>query len=59
MSTQMTEPTVVVDRRQGPPPAPKYGELLVDSGWRPNELPAPEAEGWLRTKGVVPDRRQR
>jgi hypothetical protein len=58
MHSPHTEAAPLVDRRKGPPPAPMYGELLIDSGWRPNDLPPPEHEGWLRTKGVVPDRRQ-
>ena len=49
----------LMERRQGAPPAPKYGELLIESGWRPTDKPAAESEGWLRAHGYAPDRRQR
>ncbi len=48
-----------VDRRKGPPPAPKYGELLVESGWRPTDPTTVANDNWLRAFGLAPDRRQR
>ncbi|MBX7100296.1 MAG: hypothetical protein K1X89_21445 [Myxococcaceae bacterium] len=47
------------ERRTGTPPAPVFGELLIESSWRPTDKPSVEAEGWLRAHGYAPDRRQR
>lgn len=47
-----------IDRRQGRPQAPLFGELLVESNWRPSD-PVPQAtEGWLRSHGYAKDRRR-
>lgn len=48
-----------MDRRKGPPPAPKFGELLIESSWRPTDRPNTESDAWLRAHGYAPDRRQR
>jgi hypothetical protein len=47
------------DRRTGAPPAPKFGELLVESAWRPTDKPVSASDGWLRANGYAPDRRGR
>ena len=57
--TKKHEETSEVERRRGAPPAPKYGELLVESGWRPTDRPQGESEGWLRAHGYAEDRRAR
>ena len=59
MTPEQAEQAAAMERRQGPPPAPQYGELLIESGWRPSDKPAVESEGWLRAHGYAPDRRQR
>lgn len=58
MNELPTEILPSAERRRGTPPVPLYGELLLDSGWRPTELISPEHEGWLRARGVFVDRRQ-
>lgn len=58
-TTQEQSPEMEMERRRGAPPPPKYGELLIESGWRPTDRPAQESEGWLRSHGYAPDRRQR
>ena len=57
--TRMTAEQMEMERRRGTPPPPKYGELLIESGWRPTDKPGIESEGWLRAHGYAPDRRQR
>jgi hypothetical protein len=47
------------ERRSGRAPAPMFGELLVECGWRPTDRPAGVSEGWLRANGYAPDRRAR
>ena len=47
------------DRRKGKPAAPLFGELLIESQWRPGDRPPVQCEGWLRAHGYAPDRRQR
>ena len=34
------------------------GELVVESAWRPSDKPRVESEGWLRSHGYLPERRQ-
>lgn len=46
------------DRRQGEPPAPLFGELLLEAEWQPEGPLEMPADGWLRAKGLVPERRQ-
>lgn len=47
-----------VDRRSGhTPQAPLFGELLVESSWRPADVVPAASEGWLRAFGYVKDRR--
>lgn len=47
-----------VDRRSGAAPkAPLFGELLVESSWRPSDVVPAASEGWLRAFGYVKDRR--
>ena len=48
-----------LERRSGPPVAPMFGELLVESSWRPTDKPSVESEGWLRANGYAQDRRSR
>ncbi len=45
------------DRREGAPTPPLFGELLAESGWEPEGLPAAAHEGWVRARGLVPERR--
>lgn len=56
-STEPTAQSTSPDRRRGVPPAPRHGELLIESGWRPTDKPSRESEGWLRAHGYAPDRR--
>jgi hypothetical protein len=46
-----------VERRQGVPPAPLFGELLVESSWRPADVVPAATEAWLRALGYVKERR--
>lgn len=47
-----------IDRRNGTTPeAPLFGELLVESSWRPADVVPAASEGWLRAFGYVKDRR--
>lgn len=59
--TMTTEPTRHwdgPDRRSGAAPkAPLFGELLVESSWRPADVVPAANEGWLRAFGYVKDRR--
>ena len=48
---------IEADRRRGAPPAPRFGELLIESSWRPSDKPSHQSEGWLRAHGFAPDRR--
>jgi hypothetical protein len=45
------------DRRQGPPPPPRFGELLVESAWRPTDQMSSDAENWFRARDTAVDRR--
>jgi hypothetical protein len=46
------------DRREGRPPKPgAWGELLVESSWRPTDRPRVESTGWLIAHGYAPERR--
>ncbi len=45
------------DRRA--PAAPTWGELLVESSWRPSDRPRVQSEGWLIAHGYAPERRER
>lgn len=46
------------DRRSGlTPKAPLFGELLVESSWRPSDVVPHASEGWLRAFGYAKDRR--
>ena len=47
------------DRRQGAPKTPLFGELLAEAGWEPEGAPAAAHEGWVRARGLVPERRHR
>ena len=44
------------DRRKGQA-ATMWGELVVESAWRPSDKPRVESEGWLRSHGYLADRR--
>ena len=46
------------DRRKGKS-ASMWGELVVESAWRPTDKPRVESEGWLRANGYLADRRTR
>ncbi|MCA3015372.1 MAG: hypothetical protein INH41_23535 [Myxococcaceae bacterium] len=46
-----------VDRRAETPKVPLFGELLVESAWRPSDVVAAANEGWLRAFGYAKDRR--
>ncbi len=59
--TVTTAPTKTwdgIDRRTGKPKAPLFGELLIESEWRPSDVVPAVNEGWLRSKGFAPDRRE-
>ncbi|MEW5742482.1 MAG: hypothetical protein AB1938_26425 [Myxococcota bacterium] len=45
------------ERRGGGAPGPLFGELSMESLWRPTDKPAGASEGWLRANGYAPDRR--
>lgn len=55
---QTTVKLPTIDRRKGKAPAPLYGELLIESGWRPTDRPNVQTESWLRANGYAPDRRE-
>jgi hypothetical protein len=58
ISTATTPHWDGIDRRTGElPKAPLFGELLVESSWRPADLVPAATEGWLRSAGYVKDRR--
>lgn len=58
MDTRTERPTM--ERREDRKPTPgMWGELLVESSWRPTDRPAAAALGWLITHGYAEDRRQR
>lgn len=46
-----------IDRRRGTA-ATMWGELVVESAWRPSDKPRVESEGWLRAHGYLADRRE-
>lgn len=47
-----------IDRRSGRTPSiPLFGELLVESSWRPSDVVPAASEGWLRAYGYAKDRR--
>ncbi|MBI3184564.1 MAG: hypothetical protein HYZ28_20710 [Myxococcales bacterium] len=46
------------ERRKGKPSAPLFGELLIESNWRPADRPPVSSEGWLRAHGYAPERRK-
>lgn len=58
MATLSQRPWDGVDRRSGrTPSAPLFGELLVESSWRPADVVPHASEGWLRAFGYVKNRR--
>jgi hypothetical protein len=46
-------------RERRAPAAPTWGELVVESSWRPSDRPKVQAEGWLIANGYAPERRAR
>lgn len=50
-------PTATLERRRTGP-VTMWGELVVESSWRPGDKPRVESEGWLRAHGYLPERRQ-
>lgn len=46
------------ERRTGKGPAPLFGELSMETLWRPTDKPAGVSDGWLRAHGYAPDRRR-
>ena len=46
-----------IDRRRGTATT-MWGELVVESAWRPSDKPRVESEGWLRSHGYLADRRE-
>jgi hypothetical protein len=55
-----TEPTrPLMDRRQDRLPTTMWGELVVESAWRPTDRPRVESPGWLIHHGYAPERRER
>lgn len=45
-----------MERRRGTATT-MWGELVVESSWRPTDKPRVESEGWLRQNGYLADRR--
>lgn len=45
-----------IERRQRRT-ASMWGELVVETSWRPTDKPKVESEGWLRANGYLPERR--
>jgi hypothetical protein len=57
---QATEQKPTMERRERrTPKAPAWGELVVESSWRPTDRPVVQAEGWLIANGYAPERRER
>jgi hypothetical protein len=55
-----TTPTrPVMERREDRQPKTAWGELVVESSWRPTDRPKVESHGWLVTHGYAPERRER
>jgi hypothetical protein len=54
--TPKTNDTANMERRRGAP-VTMWGELVVESSWRPQDKPRVESEGWLRANGYLADRR--
>lgn len=54
--TQTQNAAPSTDRRRGKA-ATMWGELVVESAWRPSDKPHVESEGWLRSHGYLADRR--
>lgn len=48
---------IATDRRRGQG-ASMWGELIVESAWRPSDKPRVESEGWLRAHGYLSERRR-
>lgn len=48
--------TASMERRHGAATT-MWGELVVESAWRPTDKPRVESEGWLRANGYLVDRR--
>lgn len=57
MNERNSSDTLSMERRHGASPS-IWGELVVESSWRPQDKPKVE-ESWLRSHGYLPDRRQR
>jgi hypothetical protein len=54
-----SEEGTTADRREARrPPAPTYGELVVESSWRPADRPPVQSEGWLIAHGYAAERRR-
>lgn len=47
-----------LERRRTAAPVSMWGELVVETAWRPSDKPKVE-EGWLRANGYLPERRSR
>ncbi|HEY1088641.1 MAG TPA: hypothetical protein VGE37_13140 [Archangium sp.] len=54
--TPKTTDTANMERRRGSATT-MWGELVVESAWRPQDKPRVESEGWLRANGYLVDRR--
>jgi hypothetical protein len=57
LTSQPTRTWDGIDRRGETPKAPLFGELLVESSWRPSDVVPAASEGWLRAFGYAKDRR--
>ncbi len=58
--TETTEQKPTMERRERRTPrAPAWGELVVESAWRPSDRPLVQSEGWLIAHGYAPERRER
>lgn len=59
MNSRPTLLTQVLMERRTSGTANSFGELAIESSWRPTDRAPVAAEGWLRANGYAPDRRLR
>jgi hypothetical protein len=51
-------PQAPADRRTRSNPRSPFGELLVESAWRPSDRPRVQDQGWRIAHGYAPERRR-
>jgi len=47
-----------VDRRGTPQKQEPFTELTIETSWRPTDVKLEATEGFLRSYGLIPDRRR-